>query len=405
MPTKIPHPNTDIDVYSPAFAADPHGHYEKLRALGPIVWMNSLGAWAVTRYEDVLAILKNDDAFLCSGGAGIVNYHKVKPWRPPSVLMEADAPLHKRMRGVIERILSRDKMKSLEVLFKKDADEMVNALSLKGTFDAMSDFAYHFPLATLPDIVGITPEGRENLVMYGAMVAAGFRGNKDAIAAAMVHADAVLPWIDQCCRREALADGSLGAQIYEYVDTGEITEEEAGMLVRSFLSAGVGTTRNAVAHAIWCILDNPSQWQLLRKEPTLAEAAFEETLRYGLVDQNCYRTAAHDLEYAGVSLKQYDKILVSLGAANCDPSRWPDPYRFDLTRDLKGHLGYGYGTHECVATMLARFEGVAVLSAFARIIDTIKSVEPVERRIQSGSRAIVRMPVAVTIRSSGNGLS
>ena len=150
----------------------------------------------------------------------------------------------------------------------------------KGSFDAIRDLPEVFPLTVFPDALGIDNEGRENFLTYGAMVFAGMGPENDYFRSLMAHAPTVLPWVAAKCRREALAPGSFGAQVYEAADTGEITEEEAPLLVRSFLSAGLDTTISATGMALYSLARHPEQWAILAANPSLARAAFDETLRY-----------------------------------------------------------------------------------------------------------------------------
>jgi len=391
---------SDIDPFSAEFLSDPYPFYAALRAAGQIVWLERIGVWAVARHADVHAILQDWQGFCNSGGGGLANYHKEKPWRPPSLILEADPPLHTRTRAVLTRLMSPKALRELRDVFAGTADELVGRLVRQKHFEVVVDLAQAFAKSALPDCVGLPPDERDMLILYGRMVASGFGAHNHRYEQAMAQADIVVPWITSRCRREALAAGGFGAQIYAAADAGELTEEEAGLLVRSFLSAGVNTTVNSIGFTLFCLADNPDQWRKLRDDPTLARAAFEEAVRFEQADQGLYRTTTSDLDYAGVRLAQHDKVLLLVGSANRDPQRWDDPDRYDIQRKTIGHVGFGTGLHGCVAQMLARLEGEAVIGAIARQVDDLRFDGKAERHIAGGSRSMARIPLAVTAKAA-----
>ena len=241
----------------------------------------------------------------------------------------------------------------------------------KGSFDAIRDLAEVFPLTVFPDALGIDNEGRENFLTYGAMVFAGMGPENDYFRSLMAHAPKVLPWVAAKCLREALAPGSFGAQVYEAADTGEITEEEAPLLVRSFLSAGLDTTISATGMALFSLARHPEQWAILAANPSLARAAFDETLRYDSAAPYVFRTTPHETEIAGVPIGKHEKVLLLIASANRDDTRWERADQFDITRRVAGHIGFGTGIHGCVGQMVgaARRRSRAGCIGRARRID------------------------------------
>lgn len=389
-------PESDLDPWSEAFMENPFPSYDALRAAGPVVKLSRHGIWSVAHYAQAKAVLDDHATFLSSGGAGLANFHKDKPWRPPSIILEADQPLHTKTRTVLARVLSPGTVRVLRATFERDADAMIEPLIARGEFDAVKDIADRYPFKVFPDAVGLVQESRENLILYGKMVFAGFGPKTDAYEEAMSHAPKVLPYINEKCSREALAPGGLGAEIYKSVDTGELTEQEAGMLVRSLLSAGIDTTVNGIGQALYCLGRHPEQWQVLADDPSLARAAFDETLRFDTSAPFLFRTTARDVDFHGTFIPKHEKILVLVNAANRDPARWEDADTFDIRRKAVGHLGFGSGIHGCVGQMVARLEAESVLAALARRVKTIEIIGTPTRRPSSGLRGPSSLPVRVT---------
>jgi hypothetical protein len=195
------------------------------------------------------------------------------------------------------------------------------------------------------------------------------------------------------CQRERLNPDGFGAAIYAASDTGEITAEEAGLLVRSLLSAGVDTTVTAIGSAVWCLANNPDQFQRLKDDLSLATWAFEETLRYTSPVHTFLRTANLDTEVSGIKIEEGTKILCVLASANLDEGHWPQADRFDINRKPSDHLALGVGVHGCVGQNVARAETNAILTAIANKVASIElACEPVWRPNNS-VHTLDRLPV------------
>ena len=379
------------DPYSTEHLADPYPFHEELREAGPVVWLERYGVWATGRHEHVRDVLTDWRTFMSGAGVGLIDL-RVDAWRPPSLLLEADPPDHTVVRSIIERVLSPRAVKVLRERFQARAETLVDGLVGAGGFDAMDELAREFPVEAFADEVGIPKEGRENLLPYGDMVFNGQGPRNGLFDASMENAAEVQEWITASCRREALAPGGFGAQIYEAADAGEISEEQAGMLVRSFLSAGLDTTVSALGNAVHLFATNPVQWEKLRADPSLARPAFEETIRFETPVQVFSRTATRDAEVGGVEIAKDDRVMVFFGAANRDPRRWENPDRFDVTRKASGHLAFGLGIHGCVGKPVARIEGEAVLGALARKVGRIELDGEPRRHLNNTVRSFESLP-------------
>jgi len=387
-------PVSDLDPFSPEFRADPFPRYAELRAAGPIVWLERYGIWAVSQFEPVRAVLNDWQNFSNAGGGGLANYFLEPPWRPPSIILEVDPPAHTKTRTVLSRILSPAALKHLRTRFETEAASLVDRVLDRGTIDAVPELAQVFPLTVFADAVGLPKdEDRTNLLLYGAMVFGAFGPKNQWHAELMSHADTVGPWIAERCQRSFLSPDGFGAAIYRAADAGEITEGEAALLVRSFLSAGVDTTIDSIGLALRCLAEAPEQWRLLAEQPQLGRAAFEEATRFDSSSQSLFRTTMDEVEFAGVRLAKHAKVMVFLGAANRDPTVWENPDRFDITRRTTGHVGYGVGVHGCVAQMVARMEGEVLLTALARRTDALALAGAPKLRLTTGLRGLSTLPL------------
>ena len=366
-------PTWDIDPYSTDVLADPEPWYSGLRDRGPIVWLSRYGCWAVGGYAEVRAVFSDAQRFCSSRGVGLADFSKDKPWRAPSIILEVDPPEHDRTRRVMIRALSPSAVEELGASFEREADALVESLLARDHFDAVADCAEVFPLTVFPDAVGLTAKDREQLLVYGRMVFNALGPDNELRQMSLAAGAAVVPWITEQCARPALTAAGFGASIYDAADRGEISETEAGLLVRSLLSAGVDTTVAAIGAALRYFSEYPQQWELLRERPDLIRNAFEEVCRLASPVHAFFRTANAATEVAGVAVEDGAKIMCVLGAANTDPAKWEAADRFDITRKLTGHVAFGAGIHACVGQHVARKEGEVLLRTLSK---RVRRMEP-----------------------------
>ena len=163
-------PSLDVDPFANEFFEDPHPIHEALREAGPLVWLDKWGVYGVARYAEVHAVLNDPLTFCSSRGVGLSDFAKEKPWRPQSIILEADPPAHTRTRAVLAQVLSPTAMKGVRDHFTDMATAKVDELLARGSFDAVVDLAEAYPLSVFPDAMGLKREGRENLLPYAGLV-------------------------------------------------------------------------------------------------------------------------------------------------------------------------------------------------------------------------------------------
>ena len=391
-------PQLDFDPYASENLLDPYPMHEAVREAGPVVKLRPYPTLvACARHEQVHAVLNDHASFISGAGVGLTNFNQEAPFRPKSLILEADPPLHTQTRAVLSRILSPKTVTQIRATFAAEADALIERCLEKSTsqgeIDGIADLAQPYPLKVFPDAVGITPEGRDNLLVYGDMVFNSMGPRNELLAKSAQRVGPVTAWIMENCQRDHLRPGGFGDQIYQAADAGGIQHEQAPMLVRSFLSAGVDTTINGLGNALFALAHHPGEYAKLHAEPTLARQAFEEALRWESTAQTFFRTAGCDTEIAGVPIEKDTKVLCFLAAANRDPRKWVDPNRYDIGRRPSGHVALGSGIHGCVGQAIARLEGEVVLSALARRVKRIEVTAPHTRRLNNTLRALGTLPL------------
>lgn len=388
-------PLLDVDPFDESFLADPFAHHPALRDVGSVVWLNAICAFGMARFAEVQSALRDSETFCSGRGVGLSDFSKETPWRPPSLLLEADPPLHERTRGLMNKIVTLRALKELRPTWAERALALADRLVAKRRFDAVTELGEVFPMLVFPDTIGVPMDGREKLLLYAAAVFNAFGPRNAIFDRDNVRAEEAVEWVADACKRENLSPGGWGMAVYEAADAGACTADEAGRLVRSFLSAGVDTTVNGISHMMLALATFPAEFERLRADPTLGKRAFEESLRWDSTVQTFFRTTTRDVEIAGTNIPEGSKVVLFLAAANRDPRKWEEPERFDLTRQTSGHVGFGFGIHQCLGQMVARLEAELVLEALLPRIRSIRPTGPAVRRLNNTLHALESLPVEV----------
>jgi cytochrome P450 len=374
---------------------DPYPYYEQFRELGPVIWLSKYNIYALARHKEVSETLADWENFSSAAGVGLANFNTEKPWRKPSILLEVDPPYHTKTRSAINKILNRVALSKLKAGFEEKAKVLIDDLLTKKNIDGVKDLAEVFPLRVFPDAVGIDQDGRENLLPFGNMAFNAFGPPNKLRQDSLKEAEQVLEWVMSRCQREALSQDGLGAQLYEMADTGRITSDEAGMLVRSLLTAGLDTTVYGIANALFSFASFPQQWQKLKQNPDLLKYVFDEVVRVQSPVQTFFRTTSAEVTVADTRIPKDQKVLMFLGSANRDPRKWQDPDQFDIERRAIDHVGFGAGVHKCVGQMMSKLEAEVIFSELIKRVDKIELNGLPERKLNNTLRGFKHLPITL----------
>jgi 4-methoxybenzoate monooxygenase (O-demethylating) len=389
---------TEEDPFSAAAVRNARAVDDRLRELAPAVKVAREDITLLTRYEHVAAGLRDWRAFSSTS----------RPWHDPNsvrpeLLLTDDPPKHTAVRAVVAAALSPQALAKMGDAFRADAEALVTRLTEKsGTvIDAAADITRPFVYKVLPDLLGIPLAGRENLYAFGNMVWATLGPVNELFHEAMKDTGPVIAWVERCCSREHLSADSLGMQMFLAADRGEVTQDEAKLLIGILLSAAADTTVMTLATAIRAFALFPEQYQLVRADPSLVRPAFDESLRWDSPSRMAGRITMRDVEIEGVVIPRGERCGLMFAAANRDPRKWVQPERFDVRRDNRGHLGWGQGIHACVGRVLAGLEADALLGAVARHIESFEVAGEPEPWMTAIGHGPEKLPVRFTAASRG----
>lgn len=386
-------PVWDINPYDEAILADPAPYYAELIGKGPVVYIPRFSILALGQYATTHKVFSDHENFVSSRGVGLSDFKLGTPWRPPSIILEVDPPDHTRTRKIMSKALSPKVVKTLAEMFRETAERLVDALLEKGTFEGVTDLAEAFPVSVFPRAVGMRDVDQRILVDYGACVFNSMGPDNALRRAAGARNKEIYPWIMAACARDRLTEDGLGALIYKAADAEQITHDEAALLVRSFLSAGVDTTVTGIGNAMWAFSQNPGEWEKFKADPGLTRPAIEEVLRYTSPVHTFGRTAGRNTEIAGFPVEEGTKVICVLGAANMDPAKWGDPENFRIDRRPVGHMAFGAGIHGCVGQNIARGEMEAILSVMAEKVARIEPAGQAVWRPNNAIHALDKLPL------------
>ena len=385
-----PIPEFDTDPFSHASVRNANAVDDRLRELSPVVRLPAENITMLARYEHVAAGLKDWKTFSSTS----------RPWHDPNsvrpeLLLTDDPPKHTRVRAVVAAALTPKALAHMAQDFRRAANAIVaNLRTREGqSIDAVDAITQAFVYKVLPDLIGLPEKGREHMYAFGNMVWATMGPMNALFNEAMEGTEEVIKWAGQCCNRENLSQGSLGMAMYEAADRGEITQQEANLLVGILLSAAADTTVLTLANTIRAFCEFPDQYQLVRKDPSLVKAAFEESLRWDSPSRMAGRIAMRDVQIDGYVIPAGERCGLMFAAANRDPRRWDSPHTFDVRRNTVGSLGFGHGVHACVGRVLALLEAEALLGALAQHVEKFESAGAPEPWMTTIGHGPIKLPV------------
>jgi len=407
----------DIALGSEAFWRLPNaqreGAFATLRELRPVSFHAETvipplppgpGFWALTKYDDVLAVSRDADSF-CSGRGSSI------PDTPPDFnelfgsMINMDDPRHARLRRIVSRGFTPKQLAKVSHDVEAAADDAIDRIIERGSCDFVAEIAARMPLKIICDMMGIPEEhyaavfDHTNTILgstdpeYGGEMA-------NAIVAAMNSAVALVEVVRELAedRRAHPKDDLITRLITADIDGESLTEQELGSFFVLLVVAGNETTRNAISHGMKALCDYPEQRALWRSDyDNIAPTAVDEIVRWATPVIHFRRTATRDTVIRGQKIAEGDKVVLWYNSANRDEDVFPDPYRFDVRRTPNEHVGFGGpGPHFCLGANLARREiSVMFRRLFERLPDLEITDEP-QMLLSGFIHGIKRMPCRFT---------
>lgn len=374
------------------FLRNPYPYYDKLRQAEPVFWSEEGKYWIITRYADADAMLRDLRFAKKPPSWGIENScigHRIMQLFRTSIpsmntaqsMLHMNPPDHTRIRGLVNKAFTPKMVEQMRSHIEEIADQLLDRAEQKGSFDLVADYAFPLPVTVIAEMLGVPAADREVFKGWSNTLTAILEPGADLpslLKAALARNGLVgylRPLIEK--RRKNPQDDLISSLVQAEEEGSKLTEEELLANVILLLIAGHETTVNLIAGSAFGLMTNPDQKALLIKQPELLENAVEEFLRWVSPVQIVRRHPAQDLEFGGKSMKAGQSIIVSIGAANHDPERFPNPDKLDITRSDTKHLAFGIGIHHCLGWAVATAEGQIAVGKLLKRMPGIKlSVDP-----------------------------
>jgi cytochrome P450 len=338
---------------------DPYPVYARLRAESPVMHFEGpLGPCTMfTRYGDVLAALKDAATFSSKGnarGIGLVMGRTI---------LEMDGQEHLRQRRIVTPAFSPRALRSgLEEVVVRTVNQLIDEFAGDGRAELVQQFTFTFPLRVIAHVLGIPISDFHQFHHWALDLLAISDDPMKGLEAAQKIVDYLRPILEE--RRREPREDLVSTLLHTEVEGERLTEEEVLGFLRLLLPAGAETTYRLTGSLIFALLSHPAVLEEVRADRTVLPLAIEETLRWESAVQYVSRETAVDTEVAGVALPAGTLLMLAIGSANRDETRFARPDSFEPRReDVSAHLAFGFGEHFCLGSNLARLEATAALTA------------------------------------------
>lgn len=357
-----------FDLTSRKVRANPYDVYERLRSESPIHRMRLINAWALTEYDDALAILQDHRRF--SSGENKLEY---APYR---TMLDLDPPDHTRLRSLVSKAFTPRAVAALGPRIQEIVEELLDDLADRDSFDLISDFAFPFPVIVIAEMLGIPAEDRDKFNVWSNDIALAVEPilSGEEIVRVERASDEIIEYFEGIIeqRRMEPRDDMLSALLAAEEEGDRLSHDELLGTLMLLLVAGNETTRSLIGNGMLALLKNPDELQRLREDSDLLGSAIDEMLRYDSPVQIIIRVVLEDTEFKGKRFRAGQKVIILVGAANRDPTVFADPGALDIGRQEKSHISFGRGIHYCLGSPLALLEARV---AFANLIERFSSIE------------------------------
>jgi cytochrome P450 len=359
----------------PEFVADPYPTYRRLRSEDP-VHHSPLGFWVLTRYDDVVAALR-DPRLAKEAIASFVAARLGTTASPVTALsmLDRDPPDHTRLRGLVNKAFTPRVVETLRPRIQAIVDGLLARVKNFGRMDLIEDFAYPIPVVVICEMLGVPVEDHERFKGWGVDLARGLDAvllpaDSGVVERSLAARRALADYFRELItKRRASPRGDLLSALIAAEEAGDtLTEDELLATCILLLIAGHETTVNLIGNGTLALLRHPDQLSRLRQGPGLIGTAVEELLRFDGPVQRTARIPSVDMTIAGQKIAAGEMVMPFIAAADRDPAQFPDPDRLDIGRTENRHIAFGWGIHFCLGAPLARVEGQIAINTLVRTL-------------------------------------
>jgi cholest-4-en-3-one 26-monooxygenase len=363
----------------------PHDWFTYLRNNAPVYKHpepNGPGFWVVTKYDDVVAVGRDGGTYSSDQKRGGVVMIEEPPEGSPdfeqggNLMLTMDAPEHTRYRKLVNRGFTPRQMRMLEPHIRELTSNILDGVIEQGGCDYVVDVAAEVPLQVIAEMLGVPMEDRHKLFEWSNRMIGSedpeYMVSQEEVMNAQVE---MFMYANELAaqRRTDPHDDLISALLDAEVDGDRLSEMDFNLFFLLIAVAGNETTRNSISHGIKAFCDFPEQYQLLVEDPTRAQSATEEIVRWASPVMYFRRNVTRDTELRDQKLQEGDKVTIWYISANRDEDVFENPFTCDILRSPNEHVGFGGGgPHHCLGANLARMEIYVLLEEMAKRVPTIE---------------------------------
>jgi cytochrome P450 len=315
--------------------------------------------WLVSSYSEATEVLR-DSRFGRQGFIRLLERGKADSAHLAATMLFQDPPDHTRLRALFARVFSPRLVISFRPGIQRIVDQLINRLGSLGRMNLLTDFAHPLAVYVMADVLGVPTADHGQFLRWSLDLISGrdaglAHADMNRVAAAQ---DAVTHYFGDLIKRRRKVPETDLISLLIAAERGQDRLSETELLSNCtlLLTAGHETTANLIANSVFMLLQHPRDLARLREHPGLIPGAIEELVRFESPVQRLFRITNLEAEIGGKRIAKDTVISVSLGEANRDPARFPQPDRLDISRNDNPHLGFGWGPHFCLGAQLARME-------------------------------------------------
>jgi len=390
-------------LLDPAVLADPYPLYARLREEAPVAWDPYLHCWIVTRYDDVMTVLKEFSAdrtpspeFMRQLGLGEIEPLAAVMARQ---MLFLDAPAHTHLRKLCSTAFTPRRVEVLEDEVARIADGLIDRIAARGAMDVVKDFAEPLPAIVTAHLLGMPREDHQQLKAWSADFAemlGNFQHNPGGVLRVLKSLSDMTSYFRSAIHEEhrPLADGLVKSLIEAEVDGERLSEDEVIANIVVTMVGGQETTTNLIGNGMLTLLRHPAKMAELKARPEIMDSAVEELLRYETPSQHTGRICHADTLLGGHVIPKGAAVMAVMAAANRDPRRFDAPDDLNFERQDNRHLAFGWAAHFCFGAPLARMEGrIAFRCLLDRLPGLALTGEKLAWRENLGLRGLLGLPV------------
>jgi hypothetical protein len=388
-----------INLLAPEVRANPYLTYAQMRRHHPVTQVEPGGMWAVSRYDDVVSLMKNPQVFSSEGFGQAFQPEWLGSTRNPlsHSVVTVDPPVHTKLRELAGRAFSSSVVQGVEPHIRQTIDALIDGLVARGETDFMSGFAAPLPAAVIGHLTGLEPalypHFRNWVEQMSAITPTPSKAEQESRIRILEHCVSALSAAVAKCRRTP-TDDLLGQLIRAEIDGVHLTDTEVLDFLGTVLTGAIEPSTALLGNAMLFLSERPDVQEKLRADHRLIPAFIEELLRYEPSVQGVVRVTTAEVTLSGTTIPAGALVLALLASANRDEKRYSNPDEFVLERQ-QASVSFGHGIHSCIGAQLARVEARFALEA---LLTRLKRFTRLPKEITWAMSLVTRTPVELPFR-------